>query len=313
MMTSGEPAKPRRGSLQRVHGAKRHLGRRSLSLDCRKAALRAGFFFNELGGVGLMDYRARFYGPALGRFIQPDTLIPDPSNPQAFNRYSYVANRPVNFNDPSGHDPWWCEGRNNEAACISGWIQAHVGRSSAQKTPTQGKGEDSNDEGGNGSIGLPAPTSDVELPLHTILHPLDGNGVFQEPIYDYSSNPPRVIGYRIVSYAYDNVYLNPMALLPSPSTPNYVSIANITYRTIDFTSQFTQKQTATILKLLVKPLTKDMAVAPLCPACSLVLKTISAIDIANRVTFIESHLRVHDVYFETPLFVDSLHYQLTIP
>jgi hypothetical protein len=32
-------------------------------------------------------------------------LIPDPSNPQAWNRYSYVGNRPINFNDPTGHRP----------------------------------------------------------------------------------------------------------------------------------------------------------------------------------------------------------------
>ncbi len=30
-------------------------------------------------------------------------MIPDPSNPQSWNRYSYVTNRPVNFNDPTGH------------------------------------------------------------------------------------------------------------------------------------------------------------------------------------------------------------------
>ena len=35
--------------------------------------------------------------------MQPDTLIPDLSNPQSWNRYSYVTNRPVNFNDPTGH------------------------------------------------------------------------------------------------------------------------------------------------------------------------------------------------------------------
>jgi hypothetical protein len=35
--------------------------------------------------------------------LQPDTLIPSPSNPQSWNRYSYVTNRPVNFNDPTGH------------------------------------------------------------------------------------------------------------------------------------------------------------------------------------------------------------------
>jgi hypothetical protein len=43
--------------------------------------------------------------PYINRFIQPDTIIPDPSNPQAWNRYSYVGNNPVNFNDPTGHCP----------------------------------------------------------------------------------------------------------------------------------------------------------------------------------------------------------------
>jgi hypothetical protein len=41
--------------------------------------------------------------PYINRFLQPDTIIPDLSNPQSWNRYSYVTNRPVNFNDPSGH------------------------------------------------------------------------------------------------------------------------------------------------------------------------------------------------------------------
>jgi hypothetical protein len=36
------------------------------------------------------------------RFIQPDTLIPDLTNPQAWNRYSYVENRPIIFIDPTG-------------------------------------------------------------------------------------------------------------------------------------------------------------------------------------------------------------------
>jgi len=30
------------------------------------------------GGVGLYDYRARWYDSALGRFVQPDTLVPEP-------------------------------------------------------------------------------------------------------------------------------------------------------------------------------------------------------------------------------------------
>jgi len=53
--------------------------------------------------LGLMDYKARFYSPVLNRFIQPDSIIPETYNPQTWNRYSYVNNRPINFNDPSGH------------------------------------------------------------------------------------------------------------------------------------------------------------------------------------------------------------------
>ena len=52
---------------------------------------------------GLMDYHARFYDAALGRFVQPDTIIPSAANPQSLNRYSYVLNEPTNLNDPTGH------------------------------------------------------------------------------------------------------------------------------------------------------------------------------------------------------------------
>jgi RHS repeat-associated protein len=51
---------------------------------------------------GLMYYGGRYYDPALGRFINPDPFVPEPGNPQALNRYSYVINNPVNATDPSG-------------------------------------------------------------------------------------------------------------------------------------------------------------------------------------------------------------------
>ena len=35
--------------------------------------------------------------------MQPDTIIPDLSNPQSWNRYSYVQNNPIGYNDPTGH------------------------------------------------------------------------------------------------------------------------------------------------------------------------------------------------------------------
>jgi hypothetical protein len=51
----------------------------------------------------LYDYVARRYDPALGRFIQADTIVPEPGNPQSLNRYTYVYNNPLTYTDPSGH------------------------------------------------------------------------------------------------------------------------------------------------------------------------------------------------------------------
>jgi hypothetical protein len=42
----------------------------------------------------------------LARFISADTIVPDPANPQALNRYAYVLNNPLKYTDPSGH---WVE------------------------------------------------------------------------------------------------------------------------------------------------------------------------------------------------------------
>jgi len=35
--------------------------------------------------------------------LQPDSIIPNPANPQSWNRYSYVENDPINYSDTSGH------------------------------------------------------------------------------------------------------------------------------------------------------------------------------------------------------------------
>ena len=58
--------------------------------------------------IGLYFYNARYYDPALGRFISADTLVPQAGNPQDLNRYAYVRNNPLRYTDPSGH-------------CIPGW------------------------------------------------------------------------------------------------------------------------------------------------------------------------------------------------
>lgn len=52
--------------------------------------------------TGLYFYEARYYDATLGRFISADTLVPNPGNPQDFNRYTYGNNNPILFNDPTG-------------------------------------------------------------------------------------------------------------------------------------------------------------------------------------------------------------------
>ncbi|WP_440948215.1 RHS repeat-associated core domain-containing protein [Methanosarcina sp. T3] len=53
--------------------------------------------------TGLMYYGARYYSPEYRVFFQPDTMLPDPYNPQALNRYAYALNNPVKYTDPTGH------------------------------------------------------------------------------------------------------------------------------------------------------------------------------------------------------------------
>ena len=56
------------------------------------------------GSLGsLYHYQARWYSPVLGRFLSPDPIVPEPGNPQALNRYSYVYNNPLLYTDPSGY------------------------------------------------------------------------------------------------------------------------------------------------------------------------------------------------------------------
>jgi len=50
-------------------------------------------------GTEIMHFKARAYSPALGRFLQPDPIGFAGGNT---NLYSYAANDPVNFTDPSG-------------------------------------------------------------------------------------------------------------------------------------------------------------------------------------------------------------------
>jgi RHS repeat-associated protein len=55
------------------------------------------FTDQEIEANGIMYYNARYYDPALSRFLQADPVL------DGLNRYAYVGNNPVKYVDPSGN------------------------------------------------------------------------------------------------------------------------------------------------------------------------------------------------------------------
>ncbi len=66
--------------------------------------------------MGIYYYRARWYDPALGRFMQADTIVPEPGSSLALDRYAYANNNPLRYTDPSGNVP--CKSMGGEGDCI---------------------------------------------------------------------------------------------------------------------------------------------------------------------------------------------------
>lgn len=78
---------------------------RALTVNSVVDGLRGYTGHEMLEDSGLVHMNARIYDPAMGRFMTPDSVIPDANKPQAYNRYSYVYNNPATYTDPSGHNP----------------------------------------------------------------------------------------------------------------------------------------------------------------------------------------------------------------
>ncbi len=60
-----------------------------------------GYTGREPDASGLIYYRARYYDPTLGRFVQRDPI----GLQGGINPYAYVRGNPLNLTDPSGLDP----------------------------------------------------------------------------------------------------------------------------------------------------------------------------------------------------------------
>jgi RHS repeat-associated protein len=54
--------------------------------------------------LGLVNMKGRIYDPKVGRFLTTDPIVSEPLSAQSWNPYSYVANNPLNYVDPTGFD-----------------------------------------------------------------------------------------------------------------------------------------------------------------------------------------------------------------
>ncbi|MCE7918173.1 MAG: RHS repeat-associated core domain-containing protein, partial [Chloroflexi bacterium CFX1] len=73
---------------------------------------------------GLKYYGARFYDSATGHFVSADTVIPEGT--QGYDRYAYVYNNPLRYNDPTGHEPGDMCDRGYEEYCDAETLETYT-------------------------------------------------------------------------------------------------------------------------------------------------------------------------------------------
>ena len=77
-------------------------GNPTLTIETAANAIRyAGEFMDT--ETGMYYLRARYYDPYTGRFVSEDSYWGEDENPLSLNLYTYCANDPVQYTDPSGH------------------------------------------------------------------------------------------------------------------------------------------------------------------------------------------------------------------
>ncbi len=113
--------------------------------------------------VGLYYYVARWYDPAIGRFIQADSVVPNPGRAVGWDRYSYTYNNPIKYNDPSGHTPLL-------DGILGDWPPQPVPTPPPPPTPGKSSSEPSNShnddiqDNGGGSVPVPVPEAPYSEP-----------------------------------------------------------------------------------------------------------------------------------------------------
>ena len=64
------------------------------------------FTGQKFDATGLLYDNARYDDPALGTFVSPDSMVPDPRMVIDYNRFLYARGNPLKFTDPSGQEAY---------------------------------------------------------------------------------------------------------------------------------------------------------------------------------------------------------------
>jgi len=76
------------------------------TLAARQPLRYRGYYWDTESGLYYMP--ARYYDPAVGRFLTVDPEGAEPGDPITLNAYTYCVNNPVMFDDPEGTS-WWSD------------------------------------------------------------------------------------------------------------------------------------------------------------------------------------------------------------
>jgi RHS repeat-associated protein len=101
--------------------------------------------------TGLTHIGAREYDPSIGQFISVDPLL-EADKPQTLNGYSYAAQNPVTYSDPTG---------TRLADCVGGWNECGVGGNGGIEDRGPVVIENDNNGSASGGTGAAGTDSDV--------------------------------------------------------------------------------------------------------------------------------------------------------
>jgi hypothetical protein len=217
-------------------------------------------------------------------------MIPSPANPQSWNRYSYVQNNPIAYNDPTGHMI--------DDGCQDYGCGSTTPVDYDYNPGNHYDGDEEEDDDVEPIIPVAHPASCSGCPMVTTVvspfpssmtyHFLDKSVIYRLPIYDHSYYPPKIIGYQMLYYTQDDVHFSMKDFL-IPSDP--LTLTSTVHDAANALLWLGERNLGRLSKFL----------APLCPECFSAIGVMAALDSANSAITIDGHLET-DFYYLAPGF-----------